>query len=561
MAFLKHPIWRVLFMVLVLSGLSVSVMAAPIDVHTPSHVVRKGEPATSGSDLIVTDIRWDNDSDADAQVAPDTPLTFSVDIYNQGNAASGLVELEITQNAQTLLKTETMSLKPGESTTVIAANPWKPTAGDYMITAIVRGDVAENSDNNDYTEHVRVADTVLTAPYAALKRGFNKLVYSDDFHSQDTIDVNATGNEGYHWYVSRPWGEPDQRLNEDYTVENGVLTVKTANKSAWAWSLCTIDARKTSGFGFNHGYLEYAVRLPYTSDDEEKLKGGVRNPGVWALATDSVWASITGVHNVRSVEVDWLEYKGTKYQGGAQFHICLHDVLDLTGNDNGYQDHHASQGTKFFHEKGYPVGGDGEFHVFGCAWSAGMLEYYLDGKLIHVKTYAEDGFPDPMPSGTGSSKPGIFSPLEEQYMPIVLGAVDEFRMEVDYVRVWQSDGTVESEPFYSRLATAFLGKHLTDSNGKLITVVTDRNYEQLIQAQADWDILLSDEQDEVNAALGVSYDELLTTAKGVADGTIEPQKELPPEQDVTPRWPVYVGIVAAALLVTAAIIGYRANQK
>ncbi len=551
----------VLFAIVCVASLPVA--AAPVDVHTPSHVVRTSDATFHGSDLIITDIAWDNDTDHDAQVIPDTPLTFRVTILNQGDASSGFITVDLLANAEKVFTTQTVELKPQNSTVVIFANTWTPSVGDYMITATVGGDAPENADNNDYTEHLHVSETVLTAPPGALKRGYSKLVYNDDFLSLDTIDVNATGNEGYHWYVTRPWGEPDQHLHEDYDVANGVLTIKTANKSAWAWSLCTIDARKTSGFGFNHGYLEYRVRLPYTSDNEEKLKNGVRNPGVWALATDSVWASITGVHNERSVEVDWLEYKGTKYKGGAQFHICLHDVLDLVGNDNGYQDHHASEGTKFYHENGYTVGGDGEFHVFGCAWSAGMLEYYLDGKLIHVKTYSADGFPDPMPTGTGSTEPGIFWPLEEQYMPIVLGAVDEFRMEVDYVRVWQSDGTVEPQPFYSRLATEFVGKHLTNEKGNAITAVTDRNYQQLLDAEAAWDTLLSDEKEEVNTAAGVSYEALLETAKGVANGTVIPQKE-PVEGDehgANSRLRLYVGIAAAAVLLSVTIAVICVKKK
>ena len=192
-----------------------------------------------------------------------------------------------------------------------------------------------------------------------------------------------------------------------------------------------------------------------------------------------------------------------------------------------------------------------------------MLEYYLDGKLIHVKTYAEEGFPDPMPTGTGSTELGIFWPLEEQYMPVVLGAVDEFRMEVDYVRVWQSDGTVEPEPFYSRLATEFLGKQLTDADGKLMKTVTDQNYEQLIQAEDEWNTLLSDEQEEVNTALGTSYEELLTTAKGVADGTVIPQKELntDPADLPDPSVWVYAGVFAVVLLLTAGIVVIVLKKK
>ena len=515
-----------LFIVTLLTGTVFPASAAVDHTHTPANVVRAQDAPVDGVDLIITDIAWTNDPDNDAQVKPGTALQFTVTVKNQGktDTPSGYqTSVDISANAKKIRTVITDDvIAAGATKTFTTTETWAPAAGDYFITAAVynantRAELDARNDNNDYTENLRVANDVLTAPAAALKRGYNKLTYCDDFNSLNTIDVNATGAEGYHWYVTRPWGEPDQRLDIDYSLANGILTIKTENKSAWAWSLCTIDARKTSGFAFNHGYLEYSVRLPYTSDDEEKLKSGVRNPGVWAHPADRVWADVTGVHNVRNVEVDWLEYKGTKYKGGAQFHICLHDTLDLQANDGGKQDHHATTGGKFYHEDGYVVGGDGKFHVFGWAWSEGILEYYLDGKLIHVKTYSKDGYPEPMSEGPGSEKTGIFYPLEEQYMPVVLGAVTEFRMEVEYVRVWQSDGTVKSEPIYSRLATEFLGMYMTDENGKYIRTVTDKNREQIIAASQAWRELIAEEKDEVYQALGVSYDDLLAQAQ---NGTV-----------------------------------------
>lgn len=515
---MKQIVCLLLTAVLV-SVLMLPVSAAPIDVNTPANVVRAEPKAVSGVDVIVTDLAWNNDADNDAQVKPGTSLTFRITLKNQGNKTSDAITVEVTASARAILTLQAEPLKAGATATVTADKTWTPTAGDYRITAAVSCGEEANTDNNDYAENLRVANNVLKAPAAALKRGYNKLTFCDDFNSLSTIDTTASGAEGYHWYVTRPWGEPDQRLNVDYHVANGALTVKTANKSAWAWSLCTIDARKTSGFAFNHGYLEYSVRLPYTSDDEVKLKNGVRNPGVWAHPADSVWASVTGVHNVRNVEVDWLEYKGTKYKGGAQFHICLHDTLDLVSDDGGKQDHHATVGGKFFHNDGYAVGGDGKFHVFGCAWSEGILEYYLDGRLIHVKTYSENGYPDPMPTGPGSEKMGIFYPLEEQYMPVVLGAVDEFRMEVDYVRIWQSDGTVKPQPTYSRMATEFVGIYMTDAKGNLVKQVNKDTVPLIYAAEEYWNMLLGDERDEVTRMLGVSYSELLAKAKqGVQNG-------------------------------------------
>ena len=557
---MKTPLRGIAVMLTVILLLCVTVPCAAASqtyAHTPANVVRA--ETVEGIDLIVTDIQWNNDSKNDAQVKPNTALTFSVTVKNQGSETSGAgFSVSLTAEAQQFatLNVE-KAVAAGESVTVKATEPWIAVQGDWRITAMADAAsvIAEsNEDNNDLAVHIRSAKDVLTAPQGALKRGFSKLVFSDDFNSLDTIDVDATGAEGYHWYVTRPWGEPTQRLDTDYSLADGVLTIKTANKSAWAWSLCTVDAKKTAGFAFQRGYLEYRIRMPYTSDDENYgPSSGVRNPGVWAHSTNSVWASVTGIRNMRGVELDWLEYKGTKYKGGAQFHICLHDTKNGP-NVGDPQEFHYTEGQTFYHDDGYAVGGDGEFHVFGCAWSEGMLEFYLDGKLILVKTFGEDEYPDPMANG-GPPMLGTFSPLDQQYMPIVLGAVDEFRMEVDYVRIWQSDGSVQPETQYGRWATQFVGKYMTNRDGSNITRVNAKNYQVVLAAEEYWDALLEEEQAEADAILGTSYEKLLEKAKAIeANGGVAPLTEQ------VWLW-IVVGVVAIAAVGMTAVFLIAKKRK
>ena len=40
----------------------------------------------------------------------------------------------------------------------------------------------------------------MEAPEIAKKYGMTRLVFEDDFESMDTIDLGATGEEGYKWY-------------------------------------------------------------------------------------------------------------------------------------------------------------------------------------------------------------------------------------------------------------------------------------------------------------------------------------------------------------------------
>ena len=490
--------------------------------------------ALSDADLIVSDFYWNNDPGFIGQVKPGTPLTFTVAVVNQGTEAvraNQTFDIDIlmdTKKIQTI--SYTGAIEPGALITVTGTAPWNAVAGDHMLTAHANASMKlleNNIDNNDLTYNLRVANDILVAPEGALKRGFSKLTFADDFNSLDTIDTKATGNEGYHWYVTRLYGESDQVLGEDYVLENGVLTLQS-RKSSWAYSISTVDTRKTSGFYYNQGYLEARFRLPYTSSNTDRLygidqsMGAVRNPGIWAFDIETMWADITGERNQVGIETDWLEFKGDKYKNPktgkreSRFDISLHHREHL--DDDGVQDYWAAEGTDFYYSDGYVASGAtandmGEWHTMGWAWSENLIEVYLDGKLIHVKRYSEDSFPSLDTNvNTGTAlREGTFSPLNTQYNNIILGAQEEFKMEVDYIRVWQYDGTVEPEedvPGNTGNTSAFIGEYLTDANG-IVTEPTLDNYEQILAGESAFATLTEAEQAAVNAAIGRDYRELV----------------------------------------------------
>ena len=486
--------------------------------------------ALSDADLIVSDLYWDNDPGYIAQVKPGTPLTFTVTVVNQGTEAvraNQSFDVDILVDAK---KVQTFSytgaLEPGQLVIVTGTAPWTAVQGDHMITAHVNRTmrVLENNiDNNDLTYNLRVYNDTLVAPEGALKRGFSKLTFSDDFNSVDTIDTKASGDEGYHWYVTRQYGESDQLIGRDFSVENGVLTLHSI-ESAWAHSISTTDTRHTSGFVYNMGYLEARVRLPYTSKDLYKLDHGVRNPGIWAFSSETMWGAVPGFEGERSaaIETDWIEFKGTKYRNPAtmekecSFHTVLHHREDVDGD--GKQDYWTSVGEEFYYSEGYVISGAtaddmGDWHVLGWAWSENLVEMYIDGRLINVFRYSEDDFSSPKGSSKYSNVPvkeGDFSPLNTQYNNIILGAQDEFRMEVDYIRVWQYDGSVEGEvDVPTTEADVFIGGYMTNDDGSYVTEPTLENYEKILRGENAFSLLTSAEQDEVNRKLGFNYLELV----------------------------------------------------
>ncbi len=542
--------------------------------------------SASEVDLIVSDITWSPDN-AD-QLTPDTKVSFIISVVNQGKEAyegTKPFTIDIMVDAQKV-KTLTYEGKIDVGEMLMVRTPagdeWAATAGDHMITAHVNSTmtILESDDTNNYaTVNLRVAkeEDFVKAPEAALAMGYNRLTFSDHFTTQSTIDKTASGNHGYKWYVTRPWGESTLTA-DDYRVEDGVLYL-TTRQTAWNYSMCTVDAKKAGvGFSYNMGYMEIRLRMKATADNDGyaicknsdcgkqhlaydliRDAGGnpdnwttaqiqeffashniacpscgktkftitkvnkIRVPAVWSFSDDTIWG--TRPASKDSLELDWIEYWGDKY-GTLRFDTTLHHSLkDENGKDLGK----VTTGQR--HDE--PIG-DYQWHTYAMAWSEGVIKTYFDNELIGTQRYSKDDYPDPMPTGSinveaGGADPreGLFSILDEQNMPIILGGASDFPLEVDWVHVWQSDGSLDPTEEEDEKVAEFLKEFLTEKgqDGKetLTTKVTIDNYEKILQGEKAYVALSPEQQTAIDEKLGVKYLDLVAeiySAQGKAENFI-----------------------------------------
>ena len=426
--------------------------------------------AAGTADLQVEKIGWNTET----EVKPGTAVTFEVVVKNVGTAATG-APIKVTFGTGTQqLRTVTHSSSIAAGATVtIKAEPWIAVKGDYMVAVRVNGDqaVAETSyKNNTKQANLRVADAKLTSAYDSTAKvlkdgGLDTLVFSDDFDSISTVDVNNTAKEGYKWYVDRPYGASTLTM-DDYSVKNGVMTVHNIVPT-YNYGLGTVDCGSHVGFTFNTGYLEVRLRIPRPRENAEGEKGV---PAIWALPPEKLYGS-----DDHWVELDWLEYWGDAY-----YTVCVHEQ-------------YSKNGTVYQHNKNSNVTGyglnDGEWHVMGWLWQKGLLITYYDGEEVMRLTYKEGEFSSPMQTTVkGELQEGVFVHMDEQQMPIFIGGSKDNPMELDYVRVWDgNDSYVPPKPTVKQMdMSEFWSTYLADENMEPIMEVNAYNYEQILAGEKDY---------------------------------------------------------------------------
>ena len=459
--------------------------------------------AAGTADLAVVSFDWGGST----EVKPGTALTFSVTVKNKGTAATGApITVTFGTAKQTFRQvTHSGSIAAGE-TVVIRSQPWTAVKGDYMVAVSVNGNrtVTESSyADNTAQANLRVADAKLTSAYpstaAILKDGgLNILVFSDDFDSLDTVDVNNTAKEGYKWYVDRPYGA-STLTSADYTVKNGVMTVHNLLPT-YNYGLSTVDCVSHVGFTFNTGYLEVRLRIPRPRANTADEKG---IPAIWALPPEKLYGS-----DNHWVELDWMEYWGDN-----DYTVCLHEQV----YENGIVQH--SKNSNAYHG-GL---GDGEWHVMGWLWQKGVFITYFDGVEVMRLTYAEGEFSDPLQETIkGDIQQGVFVHMDEQQMPIFIGGSKDNPMELDYVRVW--DGNDDYVPPVAVEETmdadTFWRAYAADEQGNAIVTVTADNYARVLAGEADWNRLPAATQSELALRMMGQgqpvYVQLLAQAKTVS---------------------------------------------
>ncbi len=262
---------------------------------------------------------------------------------------------------------------------------------------------------------------LFTVPTASSAVGYNKLSFNDEFNSLSTIDVNATKQAGYNWYIDPPIWSSVNAPPSSYSVSNGVLTLSSDLAGLYSYS-----SHGDLGNSFHYGYFEARMRF-------DPASGASSNgwPAFWSLSTKHC------VHNNLDIwsELDFFE----AYTGG---HSAFGDVFVGTLHEWGW-----SGGVNIHYQNSNNFAAntvDSQWHTYGCLWVPGKVTWYFDGGPLMTQNYSATAPPDPLPNaGAGSPTPpsaGTFMNIDDDLegMTIFLGTGSDWPLEVDWVRVWQA---------------------------------------------------------------------------------------------------------------------------
>lgn len=380
---------------------------------------------TENVKLKITDITWNGGN----QVKPGTPVVFTVTMKNEGTedmlpaVQQTVIQLHIDRAEPVWFRYDG-GLKVGESKT-FDFPAWEAVEGNHAITATIN--FANPSPTTwesgmVFVKYLRVSDKALEVPSFAAAAGMNTLTFSDDFTTLDTIDVNATGKVGYHWYLSRPFGVRTLRPDDFSLTENGLSVHIDTPKINYG--LAMVDTRTGAGWGYKHGYMEARIRV----DRERSIPGTRGSTAIWALPALRYWCYID-----HWLEMDHMEYWGdTMGMGGDLMTVTMHEqAYEHGGSDPIYQ-WVKNENTCYHHGLG-----DGEWHTMGWLWEEGSFTTYFDGvQIMQQKWGGADGTPE-LKVIKGEMGEAPFAVFDKYTYPITICGAKGWPLDIEYLNVWQ----------------------------------------------------------------------------------------------------------------------------
>ncbi len=273
----------------------------------------------------------------------------------------------------------------------------------------------------------------IKAPDIAVKHGMTRLAFEDDFDSPDTIDIHATGKEGYKWYVRRPY-DCVTVIPEDFTIKDSVLTLHETN-SLYNYGLATVDGKNGVGYTFNKGVLEFRIRVPHYDQSmrDYRLPGG-GGPAVWSFPRAKILDTEEN-YTQQWVETDWMEYWGDlDLFPEGHYTITLHESIRAIKDGKVVLDrvrgHKLGKHLNGFH--------DAEWHTMTFLWDDDLLVGYYDDQEVQRIQYGDDRLCDPLPRvNVGEQENGVFAFLNRQESALIINGAQCNPMEIDWIRVWQ----------------------------------------------------------------------------------------------------------------------------
>lgn len=255
-------------------------------------------------------------------------------------------------------------------------------------------------------------------PAPAAAAGFNRLVFSDDFVTNTTVNAMAgSSTAGFSWFTYTT------QTGANYNVLTTASAASIANGNTGGGSFASPQGGLFELMGhpalvnnmqffsvpttrwatdntlgsFQHGYFEAYVQYNAAGSSSNGW------PSWWSYSTQD--EATTGA---LGTEIDFLEVDSGGSYGGT-----VH-------NDSAP----SATGTPTYH-----IPSDGNWHAYGMLWQStgtgtGQFTMYIDNVKVG----------NTIATGTGSNVPR----LETNWLFLALGTGVGWPMYVDYVRVWQA---------------------------------------------------------------------------------------------------------------------------
>lgn len=271
----------------------------------------------------------------------------------------------------------------------------------------------------------------LTAPSAAVMAGYKKLVFSDDFDSINSIDINNTGKPGYKWYLGLPFGGPTT-LPSALSVSGSVLNLTNCPRN-YNWAISSYCIKSNVGHSFRYGYFEARIHFDPTLG---KTSRGF--PAWWTLSTH--YSKVGEMFDAEHwAELDFFEaYTSGFSDYQRDFVGTVHDWANKSKTH--YQNRNNVQAL--------PKDTDFDrWHTYSCLWTPGMVTWYFDNRALMTQIYSATAPPDPLANGTTFPTPGgvfHYLDIDPEGMLLILGSDPNWPMYVDWVRVWQAEANKDT---------------------------------------------------------------------------------------------------------------------
>jgi hypothetical protein len=302
----------------------------------------------------------------------------------------------------------------------------------------------------------------------------SSLSFSDDFSNPQTIDLNATGNAGFNWYLTKFFGYGTEPASTIMFSPDG-LVLKPSSDSGGNWNIATAAPAGNSqgyvGTVFGGGaYFEAKIKF-----DPTTVNFSQGWPAFWGFSIEHA-ANLGADHPAGTpagfqhfIEDAFFEYD-INWAPSNSYGTALHDWYGIftstcqQGERAGLPGFCAisNDGVGTYYNnfvstnRSYAAIDWTQWHTIGQLWVPGQLlllsgyvQNFIDGKPAYAygpsgkfaplsKTGWVDNFLFPYINPFGSNT--AFSVLDRSHLMIILGTGQGQAFTVGYVKVWQIPG-------------------------------------------------------------------------------------------------------------------------